>query len=155
MVPTACTTQGLFGCKGSSRDPRLFPGTRNHGPNRPWNSNGAVWMHTRGGIPAFPRLFPGRSFHTWGGREGIPRRESERCLSLPAHSSGDCDDAFAEIPRLPPASTSDASTEVFLSRLLHAEAVLLVLTDDLAATRSAATWLAYPALLLLFFYSPL
>jgi hypothetical protein len=48
-------------------------------------------------------------------------------------------DTSSDIPRLPVTTTTGASTELFLGGLLHADGILLVLTDDLAASRSVTT----------------
>jgi hypothetical protein len=53
--------------------PRGFPGPGKPGPNRPGSTYRAVWLPTRGGSPALPRLFPGRPIHDSRGRDLVPR----------------------------------------------------------------------------------
>jgi hypothetical protein len=116
---------------------------RKPGSNHPGNFDGTVWTRTRGGIPGFPRSFPGRGFHTSRGREGIPRlgslslateeRRGDNARDAPVggrtHQPLFGFDDDREQP-LPIPSSPFFAAELLLLRLPHVNAVLLVLTGE-------------------------
>jgi hypothetical protein len=72
------TNEGSFGCAQSLGVTRPFPGPINPGSNWPGLTYRTVWLPTRGGSSALPRLFPGRQFHDSRRGERNPRLSRDR-----------------------------------------------------------------------------